>query len=223
MFSPYQLCAPGGGGGGDTAAYVPPDLDLPYIVLCPGFFDLPAIPSGAGNDLASLCPSLDATRNVFADDGGPVTAGQRKGLGGYGIWVLLHELLHLYVRDDLRGRHTIPAEVYGGNECIGLAGKAGVGERNPASWVWVVACEFPFCPFINLVLFASLLVLGSGVIRCVEMSSLWRACKLMISWSRCNSHVLRMYTAARCHSRAVGSAASGREWNRDWECVGREV
>ncbi len=93
------------------------------IVLCPAFFDYVALPSLS----KAACVPVDPHFNRFRDSG--------KRLVNYQLWVLLHELVHVYVY----ARSGSLTELSTANDCVSLA--AGSAVNNAQNYVFYAASK----------------------------------------------------------------------------------
>ena len=99
-------------------------LTTPYIVICPVFFEHPAIPAPS----PETCYTVDVSQNRFVQDG--------KSLVRYQLWHIMHELVHYYVYSATQKR----VDVYGINACLILSGRIAI--LNPQSYTYYVASMF---------------------------------------------------------------------------------
>ena len=93
------------------------------IVLCPAFWNFLAIPSSS----KSACMPVDPHFNRFRADG--------KRLVNYQLWILLHELAHIYVY----AKTGLLIDVMPPNDCALLTGGNAVG--NPQNYVYYAASK----------------------------------------------------------------------------------
>ena len=98
-------------------------LKTPYILICPKFFNHPALPVKS----TTSCYALDSNRKWFLDIGISLTK--------YQIWLLIHELVHYYVWTT-KQQHL---DVYNINRCLLLPGSSAV--MNPQSYVYYAASK----------------------------------------------------------------------------------
>ena len=104
-------------------------LPTPYIIICPMFFEEPAIPTVTNTSCMSLDPKEPY---LFTYDGrSPVE---------YQPWHLLHELVHFYV---YASKDTYK-DFYGVNECIYLKGRTAI--LNPQSYSYYAASKYGHLP-----------------------------------------------------------------------------
>ena len=96
------------------------------IVLCPRFFTFPPKPT------RKACLAVDSVTNEYKSTGFHVAGSQN--------YVLLHELVHLYIGARIDQRR-IPREAYTVQDCFGL--KAGYSRYNPANYVYYVNSKSP--------------------------------------------------------------------------------
>ena len=93
------------------------------IVLCPAFWDSLAIPSSS----QSACMPVDPHFNRFRADG--------KRLVDYQLWVLLHELAHVYVYAKYGNLYDVSAP----NDCALLSGSSAIS--NAQNYVYYAASK----------------------------------------------------------------------------------
>ena len=94
------------------------------IILCPNFFTYTALPTTS----AAGCLTVDPHFNRFRDSG--------KRLVNYQLWVILHELAHVYIY----ARSGSLLEISTANDCFLLAG--GIAVDNAQNYVYYVASKF---------------------------------------------------------------------------------
>ena len=84
-----------------------------YIFICPRFWDH-EVEKPFGQSRVRTCPHLTGpNHNSFVDDHGVRLIGWQK-------YLIVHELLHMYLPEGGLARRTDPKEVYGLNECVHL-------------------------------------------------------------------------------------------------------
>ena len=102
-----------------------------YVFICPQFFGLPLQPRPG----STSCPSV--VDNMFQGDD--------KAFLEYRIYLLIHELAHLYLRDYDLGDDTTPPEQYESNQCVSLDSTNSI--RNPQNLQIYCACELKVTMF----------------------------------------------------------------------------
>lgn len=96
------------------------------IVLCPAFWSYASIPSSS----KSTCLIVDPHFNRFRENG--------RRLVNYQLWVILHELAHVYVY----ARSGSLTDVSTANDCMSLSGSSAV--NNAQNYVFYAASELNY-------------------------------------------------------------------------------
>ena len=98
-------------------------LGTKYIFLCPSFWLAPSAPTSPN------CP--DVANNMFREIGNT--------LASYQVYMLIHEMVHFYLREYTLGPLSIPPEAYLLNDCVAL--NAYTGKLNPQNYQYYVASK----------------------------------------------------------------------------------
>lgn len=102
-------------------------MGTPYIIICPLFFEQPAIPSTSATDCFDIHPRIP---HFFAQDG--------KAMVKYQMWHLMHEMVHYYLVTS-KPKNYRDLDVYGVNQCLDLLGSQAV--MNPNSYTYYAASK----------------------------------------------------------------------------------
>ena len=100
-----------------------------FVFLCPNFLDDDVYPDfGPSGPYNIYCPAVQ--NNVFL--------GQSDPLIKYQSYDLMHQLVGVYLQRSALTSQTVPKAVADWNGCVGLGGES---IRNPANFVYYVACK----------------------------------------------------------------------------------
>ena len=99
-----------------------------YVFLCPGYFTYPISPIGPPG---RNCPTVD--KNEFRYDR------NLERLVDVQKYMLLHELVHIYLGKATLGGRTVPKEEYDANLCVDFDQKLSL--RNPMNYQFFVASK----------------------------------------------------------------------------------
>ena len=100
--------------------------DFPLIVLCPYFFEWPAIPPISKHS----CSKVDSQSNAFADNG--------LGMIVFQMWAVMHELVHMYIYWSSGAE----LDLYDINQCLHLPESETV--QNAQNYAFYAASQSEF-------------------------------------------------------------------------------